>query len=146
MLAKYKVKQNCFFNFRNFKEGEIVLVEEEMGRKMKSLLQPHEPHEPHERREKNETRGQTNKPKSKSDIRKPVSAVSRGKSEPEKKPEPEKKSEPEKNNTSGTVNYSEQLTFEVDDKRTAKNGGNLTKQKSDNAPAQNDADKEDISE
>jgi len=42
MLAKYKVKQNCFFNFRNFKEGEIVLVEEEMGRKMKSLLEPQE--------------------------------------------------------------------------------------------------------
>ena len=39
MLAKYRVKQNCFFNLRNFREGEIILVEEEMGNKMKSLLE-----------------------------------------------------------------------------------------------------------
>ncbi|MCX6163217.1 MAG: hypothetical protein NTV87_17995 [Ignavibacteriae bacterium] len=121
MLAKYKVKQNCFFNFRNFKEGEIVLVEEEMGNKMKSLL------EPHERREQKEIRGQADKPKS--DIRKPVSAA------------PRADAEPAKNDTSDIVNYSEQLTFVVDDKQPAKNAGNRTKRKNGNCPAQNSDDK-----
>ena len=78
MLAKYKVKQNCFFNFCNFKAGEIVLVEEEMGNKMKSLL------EPHERKEEKETRGQSDKSKSKSDIRKPLSAALRANAKPVK--------------------------------------------------------------